>query len=192
MTVPSSIAKFEISAQYAERPRLSLAHAYGCCSMRTIPDRSSLGGLVARTPRFHGAPAKRTWNALGAVKINAEPVLVYMHDTNRRIWFSDDYRSIPTAVRRSTMLRDPRRRLLKDAAMERASIDATIATGSAHVSSDQESSGAWIYLTGWMTKDQTVQSATTSTTRTSSLERPPKKQHSSIRRPIIRDAHLAQ
>jgi L,D-transpeptidase YcbB len=57
------------------------------------PHARSLDWLGTRTPNFTMRQRSGTWNALGAVKTDMpNPYSVYMHDTNQRNLFSDDYR----------------------------------------------------------------------------------------------------
>ena len=101
-----------------------------------------------------------TFAALGAVKIDMpNPYSVYMHDTNQRNLFSDDYRFDSHGCSRVDNVRDLAAWLLKDLPhWSRAAIDAAIATGQREdIHLPRKVPVAWIYLTGWMTKDQTVQ-----------------------------------
>jgi len=109
-----------------------------------------------------------------------------MHDTNQRNLFNDDYRFDSHGCSRVDNVRDLAAWLLQEEMPKwnRAAIDAAIATGQREdIVLPKKVPVAWIYLTAWMTKDQTVSSATTSMTRTSSFWKPPpKKRRSSIRR----------
>jgi murein L,D-transpeptidase YcbB/YkuD len=94
------------------------------------------------------------------VKIDMpNPYSVYMHDTNQRNLFSDDYRFDSHGCSRVDNVRDLAAWLLKDLPhWSRAAIDAAIATGQREdIHLPRKVPVAWIYLTGWMTKDQTVQ-----------------------------------
>jgi len=102
-----------------------------------------------------------TWNALGALKIDMpNPYSVYMHDTNQRNLFSDDYRFDSHGCTRVDNVRDLAAWLLQPELPKwnRAAIDATIATGERQdIVLPKKVPVAWIYLTAWMTRDQTVQ-----------------------------------
>src|ERR1019366_7942377 len=72
------------------------------------------------------------WNALGAVKIDMpNSYSVYMHDTNQRNLFSDDYRFDSHGCSRVDNVRDLAAWLLQEEMPKwnRAAIDAAIATG---------------------------------------------------------------
>jgi murein L,D-transpeptidase YcbB/YkuD len=120
----------------------------------------SVSAVTAHTANFTVRQQSGTWNALGAVKIDMpNPYSVYMHDTNQRNLFSDDYRFDSHGCSRVDNVRDLAAWLLKDLPhWSRAAIDAAIATGQREdIHLPRKVPVAWIYLTGWMTKDQTVQ-----------------------------------
>ena len=73
--------------------------------------------------------------------------------------FSDDYRFDSHGCSRVDNVRDLAAWLLKDQPKwTRAAIDADIATGQhQEVAMARKVPVAWIYLTAWMTKDQTIQ-----------------------------------
>ena len=100
-------------------------------------------------------------NALGAVKIDMpNSYSVYMHDTNQRNLFSDDYRFDSHGCSRVDNVRDLAAWLLQEEMPKwnSGAIDAAIATGEHQdVALPKKVPVAWIYLTAWMTKDQTVQ-----------------------------------
>jgi len=160
-TVPSSIAKTEISAHMRKDPGyLSRMHMDVLDAHDAPIDPQSVDWSGARTPNFTVRQQSGTWNALGAVKIDMpNPYSVYMHDTNQRNLFSDDYRFDSHGCSRVDNVRDLAAWLLKDMPQwSRASIDAAIATGQRQdIHLPKKVPVAWIYLTAWMTKDQTVQ-----------------------------------
>jgi murein L,D-transpeptidase YcbB/YkuD len=160
-TVPSSIAKTEISAHMRKDPGyLSRMHMEVLDSHDAPIDPQSLDWSGTRTPNFTVRQLSGAWNALGAVKIDMpNPYSVYMHDTNQRNLFSDDYRFDSHGCSRVDNVRDLAAWLLKDMPQwSRASIDAAIATGQRQdVHLTKKVPVAWIYLTAWMTKDQTIQ-----------------------------------
>jgi murein L,D-transpeptidase YcbB/YkuD len=160
-TVPSSIAKSEISAHMRKDPGyLSRMHMEVLDGHDAPIDPHAVDWSGAHTPNFTVRQQSGTWNALGAVKIDMpNPYSVYMHDTNQRNLFSDDYRFDSHGCSRVDNVRDLAAWLLKELPQwNRAAIDATIATGQRHdIHLPNKVPVAWVYLTGWMTKDQTVQ-----------------------------------
>ena len=159
-TVPSSIAKAEISAHMRKDPGyLSRMHMDVLDAHDAPIDPHSVDWSGTRTPNFTVRQQSGTWNALGAVKIDMpNPYSVYMHDTNQRNLFNDDYRFDSHGCSRVDNVRDLAAWLLKDQPQwSRAAIDAAIATGQRQdIHLPKKIPVAWIYLTGWMTKDQTV------------------------------------
>jgi murein L,D-transpeptidase YcbB/YkuD len=160
-TVPSSIAKAEISAHMRKDPGyLSRMHMEVLGAGDAALDPRSVDWSGTRTPNFTVRQQSGTWNALGAVKIDMpNPYSVYMHDTNQRNLFNDDYRFDSHGCSRVDNVRDLAAWLLKDQPQwNRAAIDAVIASGQRHdVHLPKKMPVAWIYLTAWMTRDQTVQ-----------------------------------
>lgn len=160
-TVPSSIAKTEISAHMRKDPTyLSRMHMEVLDGHDNPIDPHSVDWSGTRTPNFTVRQQNGTFNALGAVKIDMpNSYSVYMHDTNQRNLFSDDYRFDSHGCSRVDNVRDLAAWLLKDQPKwTRAAIDADIATGlHQEVAMARKVPVAWIYLTAWMTKDQTIQ-----------------------------------
>jgi L,D-transpeptidase YcbB len=160
-TVPSSIAKTEISAHMRKDPGYLTRMHMDVLDAHDAPiDPGSVDWSGARTPNFTVRQQSGSWNALGAVKIDMpNPYAVYMHDTNQRNLFSDDYRFDSHGCSRVDNVRDLAAWLLKDQPQwNRAAIDAAIATGQRQdVRLTKKVPVAWIYLTAWMTKDQTIQ-----------------------------------
>ena len=109
-----------------------------------------------RAPNFTIRQDSGAWNALGSVRIDMpNPHSVYMHDTNHKEFFSADYRFQSSGC---TRVEDPRALaawLLEDnAGWRRAQIDAAIAKGERmDVRLAHKVPVAWIYLTGWVTRD---------------------------------------
>jgi murein L,D-transpeptidase YcbB/YkuD len=161
-TVPSSIAKTEISAHMRKDPGyLSRMHMEVLDAHDQPIDPHSVDWSGTRTPNFTVRQQNGTFNALGAVKIDMpNSYSVYMHDTNQRNLFSDDYRFDSHGCSRVDNVRDLATWLLSEEMPKwnRAAIDAAIATG-AHqeVTLPKKVPVAWIYLTAWMTRDQVVQ-----------------------------------
>jgi len=161
-TVPSSIAKTEISAHMRKDPGyLSRMHMEVLDAHDNPIDPHSVDWSGARTPNFTVRQANGAFNALGAVKIDMpNPYSVYMHDTNQRNLFSDDYRFDSHGCSRVDNVRDLATWLLSEEMPKwnRAAIDAAIATGThQEVALPKKVPVAWIYLTAWMTRDQVVQ-----------------------------------
>jgi murein L,D-transpeptidase YcbB/YkuD len=159
-TVPSSISKAEISAHMRKDPGyLSRMHMDVLDAHDAPIDPHAVDWSGTRTPNFTVRQQSGAWNALGAVKIDMpNPYSVYMHDTNQRNLFNDDYRFDSHGCSRVDNVRDLAAWLLKDQPQwNRAAIDAAIATGQRQdIHLPKKIPVAWIYLTGWMTKDQTI------------------------------------
>ena len=160
-TVPSSIAKTEISAHMRKDPGyLERMHMEVLGANDAPIDPHSVDWSGTHPPNFTVRQQNGTFNALGAVKIDMpNSYSVYMHDTNQRNLFNDDYRFDSHGCSRVDNVRDLAAWLLKDQPQwNRAAIDAAIATGQRHdIAVTKKIPVAWIYLTAWMTKDQTVQ-----------------------------------
>jgi L,D-transpeptidase YcbB len=161
-TVPSSISKTEISAHMRKDPTyLSRMHMEVLDGHDAPIDPHAVDWSGARTPNFTVRQQSGTWNALGAVKIDMpNPYSVYMHDTNQRSLFSDDYRFDSHGCARVDNVRDLAAWLLQEEMPKwnRVAIDAAIATGQREdVVLPKKVPVAWIYLTAWMTRDQTIQ-----------------------------------
>src|ERR1700712_2891185 len=160
-TVPSSISKTEISAHMRkDAGYLSRMHMDVLDARDTPIDPHSVDWSGSRAPNFTVRQQSGTWNALGAVKIDMpNSYSVYMHDTNQRNLFNDDYRFDSHGCSRVDNVRDLAAWLLKDQPQwNRAAIDAAIATGERHdVRVTKKIPVAWIYVDAWMTRDQTVQ-----------------------------------
>ncbi|MGZ3294713.1 MAG: L,D-transpeptidase family protein [Xanthobacteraceae bacterium] len=161
-TVPSSIAKTEISAHMRKDPGyLARMHMEVLDGHDTPIDPHAVDWSGTHTPNFTVRQQNGAWNALGAVKIDMpNPYSVYMHDTNQRNLFSDDYRFDSHGCSRVDNVRDLAAWLLQEEMPQwnRAAIDAAIATGQREdIRLPKKVPVAWIYLTGWMTRDQTIQ-----------------------------------
>jgi L,D-transpeptidase YcbB len=161
-TVPSSIAKTEISAHMRKDPGyLARMHMEVLDAHDHPIDPSSVDWSGTHAPNFTVRQQNGNWNALGAVKIDMpNPYSVYMHDTNQRNLFSDDYRFDSHGCSRVDNVRDLATWLLQEEMPKwtRAAVDAAIATGAREdIVLPKKVPVAWIYLTAWMTRDQTVQ-----------------------------------
>lgn len=159
-TVPASITKAEISAHMRKDPGyLSRMHMEVLDAQDRPIDPRSVDWSGTHTPNFTVRQQSGTFNALGAVKIDMpNPYSVYMHDTQQRNLFSNDYRFDSHGCSRVDNVRDLAAWLLKDQPKwNRAAIDATIASGQhLDVPLSKKVPVAWVYLTAWMTRDQTV------------------------------------
>jgi murein L,D-transpeptidase YcbB/YkuD len=160
-TVPSSIAKAEISAHMRKDPGYLSRMHMDVLDGRDAPiDPRSVDWSGTHTPNFTVRQQSGTWNALGAVKIDMpNPYSVYMHDTNQRNLFSDDYRFDSHGCSRVDNVRDLAAWLLQDMPQwNRPAIDTAIATGHRQdIHLPRKIPVAWTYLTAWMTQDQTIQ-----------------------------------
>jgi murein L,D-transpeptidase YcbB/YkuD len=112
-----------------------------------------------KAPNFTIRQDSGTWNALGAVRIDMpNPHSVYMHDTNHKEFFSADYRFQSSGC---TRVEDPRALaawlLADNPGWTRERIDAVIAKGErTDVKLAHKVPVAWVYLTGWVSRDGTV------------------------------------
>jgi murein L,D-transpeptidase YcbB/YkuD len=110
----------------------------------------------ARTPNFIVRQDSGSHNALGALRFDMpNPYSVFMHDTNSKNLFNADYRFQSSGCAR---LADPREFavwVLQDMpGYSRREIDAQIATGKRiDIRLTRKIPVAWIYLTGWATRD---------------------------------------
>jgi murein L,D-transpeptidase YcbB/YkuD len=161
-TVPASIAKSEISAHVRKDPSyLARMHMEVLDGHDRPLDPGSVDWSGGHTPNFTVRQQSGTFNALGAVKIDMpNSYSVYMHDTNQRNLFSDDYRFDSHGCARVDNVRDLAAWLLQEEMPKwnRAAIDAGIATGQHEdIALPRKVPVAWVYLTAWMTRDQTIQ-----------------------------------
>ncbi|MGZ5855585.1 MAG: L,D-transpeptidase family protein [Xanthobacteraceae bacterium] len=160
-TVPLSITKNEIIAKMRKDPSyLSRMHMQVLGAGDRPIDPSSVDWSSDRSPNFSIRQDSGEWNALGNVKIDMpNPYSVYMHDTDSRKLFTADYRFLSHGCTRVDNVRDLAAWLLSDMPKwSRADIDAGIATGqNIHIGLPKKIPVAWIYLTGWMMRDGTIQ-----------------------------------
>ncbi len=160
-TVPQSIVKNEIAAHmrkdpsYLGRMHMQLVDAHdGALDPHAIDWSATHGG------NFTVRQDSGAWNALGSVRIDMpNSYSVYMHDTNQKSLFADDYRFDSHGCTRVDNVRDLAAWLLRDLPRwSRSEIDLVIASGQREdIHLPKKVPVAWIYLTGWMTRDQTVQ-----------------------------------
>jgi L,D-transpeptidase YcbB len=160
-TVPLSITKNEIVAHMRRDPSyLSRMHMRLLGSGDQEISPSSVDWASDRSPNFTVRQDAGAWNALGNLKIDMpNPYSVYMHDTDTRRLFADDYRFDSHGCTRVDNVRDLAAWILKDVpGWDRAAIDAGIATGQTKIINlPHKMPVAWVYLTGWVTRDGTVE-----------------------------------
>jgi murein L,D-transpeptidase YcbB/YkuD len=159
-TVPLSILKKDIITKmrkdpgYVERMHMRVLDAQG----HEIDPRA-VDWQSDRAPNFTVRQDSGAWNALGAVRIDMpNPHSVYMHDTSHKEHFSTDYRFQSSGC---TRVQDPRALaawLLADTpGWSRREIDAGVAKGErTDIRLAHKVPVAWIYLTGWATRDSLV------------------------------------
>lgn len=159
-TVPASITKNEIAAHmrtdpgYLDRMHMQLNDEHDA-----VIDPSTVDWSEGKTPNVIVRQLPGPWNALGQLKINMpNAYAVYMHDTNQKSLLSKDYRFDSHGCARVDQIRDLAAWLLQGTAdWDRSKIDAAIATGERqNVALPKKVPVAWIYLTGWMTRDGTI------------------------------------
>jgi murein L,D-transpeptidase YcbB/YkuD len=159
-TVPLSILKKDVIPKmrkdpgYAARMHMKVLDGAG-----HEVDPAAVDWNSDRAPNFAIRQDSGTWNALGAVRIDMpNPYSVYMHDTSHKEFFSADYRFQSSGC---TRVEDPRALatwLLSDnPGWGRREIDAVIAKGDrTDVKLTHKVPVAWIYLTGWATRDNVI------------------------------------
>jgi murein L,D-transpeptidase YcbB/YkuD len=159
-TVPLSITKTEIANRMRRDPNyLSRMHMrlLGAGDEEISP--SSVDW--SRSPNFTVRQDAGAWNALGNLKIDMpNPYSVYMHDTDARKLFADDYRFDSHGCTRVDNVRDLAAWILQDnpPGWDRATIDAGIATSQTKIINlPHKIPVAWVYLTGWVRRDGTVE-----------------------------------
>ena len=159
-TVPLSITKTEIANRMRRDPNyLSRMH------MRLLgahdEEISPSGVDWSRSPNFTVRQDAGAWNALGNIKIDMpNPFSVYMHDTDARKLFADDYRFDSHGCTRVDDVRDLAAWILQDnpPGWDRAVIDAGIAAGQTRIINlPHKIPVAWVYLTGWVRRDGIVE-----------------------------------
>jgi murein L,D-transpeptidase YcbB/YkuD len=129
-TVPQSIVKNEIAAHvrkdpgYLGRMHMQVLDAHDAALDPHTVDWSAPHAFTVRQD-------SGTWNALGAVRIDMpNSYSVYMHDTNQKNLFNDDYRFDSHGCTRVDNVRDLAAWLLKDVPRwSRSEIDLVIASG---------------------------------------------------------------
>ena len=159
-TVPLSITKNEIFARMRRDPTyISRMHMRVLGARDEELDPGSIDWSSERSPNFTVRQDSGGFNALGNLKIDMpNPYSVYMHDTDTRRLFADDYRFNSHGCTRVDNVRDLAAWILDDVpGWNRAAIDAGIAAGVLKVVNlPHKMPVAWVYLTGWVTRDGTV------------------------------------
>jgi L,D-transpeptidase YcbB len=159
-TVPLSITKNEIIRHMRRDPTyLSRMHMRVLGARDEEVSPQSIDWASDRSPNFTIRQDSGNFNALGNVKIDMpNPYSVYMHDTTTRNLFADDYRFDSHGCTRVDNVRDLAAWILDDVpGWNRAAIDAGIAAGVLKVVNlPHKMPVAWVYLTGWVTRDGTV------------------------------------
>ena len=159
-TVPLGILKKDVIPKmrkdpgYAARMRMRVLDGAG-----NEVDPRSVDWNSDRAPNFTIRQDSGTWNALGSVRIDMPNAhSVYMHDTNHKEFFSADYRFQSSGCTRVENPRDLAAWVLEETpGWSRREIDATIAKGQkVDVRVVRKIPVAWVYLTGWATRDGTV------------------------------------
>jgi len=161
-TVPLSITKTEIAAHMRRDPSyLDRMHMRLLGGHDEEINPSAVDWSGDRSFNFTVRQDAGTWNALGNLKIDMpNPYSVYMHDTDTRKLFADDYRFDSHGCTRVDNVRDLAAWILQDgpAGWDRAAIDAGIAAGQTKIINlPRKIPVAWVYLTGWVTRDGTIE-----------------------------------
>jgi murein L,D-transpeptidase YcbB/YkuD len=159
-TVPLSIAKKDIITRMRKDPGyLSRMHMRALDAQGNEIDPASIDWNSDRSPNFSLRQDSGSWNALGALRIDMpNPYSVYMHDTNHKNLFSNDYRFESSGCTRVAGVRDLAAWLLQDnPGWSRREIDAGIEKGQrTDIKLTHKVPVAWTYLTGWVTRDGSV------------------------------------
>jgi murein L,D-transpeptidase YcbB/YkuD len=161
-TVPLSITKTEIAAHMRRDPSyLARMHMRLIGANDGDIDPASVDWSGDRSFNFTVRQDAGDWNALGYLKIDMpNPYSVYMHDTDTRKLFADDYRFDSHGCTRVDNVRDLAAWILQDGppGWDRAAIDAGIASGQTKIINlPHKIPVAWVYLTGWVRRDGTVE-----------------------------------
>jgi L,D-transpeptidase YcbB len=160
-TVPLSITKKEIFARMRKDPSyINRMHMRILGPHDEEISPQSVDWSSDRSPNFTVRQDSGNFNALGNLKIDMpNSYSVYMHDTDARKLFANDYRFDSHGCTRVDNVRDLAAWILEDGppGWNRAAIDAGIANGVLKVINlPHRIPVAWIYLTGWMTRNGTV------------------------------------
>ena len=160
-TVPLSILKKDIVTKMRKDPNyLARMKMKALDGQGNEIDPKTIDWSSDRSPNFTVRQDSGDSNALGNLRIDMpNPYSVYMHDTNHRNLFSADYRFQSSGCTRVAEVRDLAVWLLQDnnPAWTRAALDAGIAKGQrTDVRLAHKVPVAWVYMTGWVTRDDVV------------------------------------
>jgi murein L,D-transpeptidase YcbB/YkuD len=159
-TVPLGILKKDVRTRMRRDPgyiaRMHMRVLDG--SGREI-DPASVNWNSDGAPNYTVRQDSGTFNALGAVRFDMpNPHSVFMHDTNHKEHFGTDYRFQSSGCARTENPRDFAVWLLQGQGdWSRARIDAAIATTQRQdIRLNRKVPVAWVYFTGWVTRDGVV------------------------------------
>lgn len=161
-TVPSSIIKKDLIPRMQANPNYltqNKIRVFNKDGQEVQPQDINWNSLDATHYSYRQDPGADV-DALGVVRINIpNPYGVYMHDTDERGIFGDDYRFISSGCIRVQDVRDYVAWLLKDTqGWDRARIDQVIASGErVDVKLAEPVPVYWVYITAWSTPDGLVQ-----------------------------------
>ena len=160
-TVPLGILKKDVIPKmrkdpgYAARMHMKVLDGAG----REV-DPHAVDWNSDRAPNFTIRQDSGNWNALGSVRIDMpNPHSVYMHDTNHKEFFSADYRFQSSGCTRVEDPRDTRRLGAGGqcrAGAARRSTPPSPRASSIDVQLAHKIPVAWVYLTGWATRDGAI------------------------------------
>jgi murein L,D-transpeptidase YcbB/YkuD len=161
-TVPSSIIKKDLIPRMQANPNYltqNKIRVFNKDGQEVQPQDINWNTLDATHYSYRQDPGADV-DALGVVRINIpNPYGVYMHDTDERGIFGDDYRFISSGCIRVQDVRDYVAWLLKDnPGWDRTHIDQVIASGErVDVRLTQPVPVYWVYITAWATPDGIVE-----------------------------------
>lgn len=161
-TVPASIIRKDLIPRMQKNPNYltqNKIRIFDSKGQEVQPQDINWNSMDATHYRFRQDPGADV-NALGVVRIDIpNPYGVYMHDTDERGIFGDDYRYISSGCIRVQDVRDYVAWLLKDTpGWDRAHIDQAIASGQrVDVKLNPPVPVYWVYITAWATPDGLVQ-----------------------------------
>ena len=155
-TVPSSIIRKDLIPKMQANPKYlteNKIRVFNKDGQEVQPQDINWNTLEATHYRYRQDPGANV-DALGVVRINIpNPYGVYMHDTDERGIFGDDYRYISSGCIRVQDVRDYVAWLLKDnPGWDRAHIDEVIQSGQqVNVMLTPPVPVYWVYITAWAT-----------------------------------------
>ncbi len=161
-TVPASIIRKDLIPRMQANPNYltqNKIRVFNKDGQEVQPQDINWNSLDATHYEFRQDPGADV-NALGVVRINIpNPYGVYMHDTDERGIFGDDYRYISSGCIRVQDVRDYVAWLLKDnPGWDRAHIDDVIRSGErVDVKLTEPVPVYWVYVTAWATPDGLVE-----------------------------------